>query len=129
MSAQGQIAFDEYGRPFIILRDQENQKRLTGLEAQKVHYVFLPSILSLVLLSRFSVLLIFQSFICLHIFLYCIKIYRVNVKGFTRICMGDNWCAFVWWSMSGLAHNMHKSCKLATNVMRASARVACLMSL
>lgn len=33
---QGSIAFDEYGRPFIILRDQENQKRLTGIEAQKV---------------------------------------------------------------------------------------------
>lgn len=36
MAMQGSIAFDEYGRPFIILRDQENQKRLTGLEAQKV---------------------------------------------------------------------------------------------
>ena len=36
MSSVGTIAFDEYGRPFIIVRDQENQKRLTGLEAQKV---------------------------------------------------------------------------------------------
>lgn len=32
----GSIAFDEFGRPFIILRDQENQKRLTGLDALKV---------------------------------------------------------------------------------------------
>ena len=32
----GQVAFDEYGRPFIILRDQDKQTRLTGLEAQKV---------------------------------------------------------------------------------------------
>ena len=36
MSSVGQIAFDEYGRPFIILRDQDKQERLTGLEAQKV---------------------------------------------------------------------------------------------
>jgi len=33
----GQIAFDEYGRPFIIMRDQGNQKRLTGIEAHKSH--------------------------------------------------------------------------------------------
>lgn len=33
----GQIAFDEYGRPFIILRDQESKTRLTGLEAHKSH--------------------------------------------------------------------------------------------
>lgn len=32
----GSIAFDEYGRPFIILRDQEQQKRLTGNDAIKV---------------------------------------------------------------------------------------------
>jgi T-complex protein 1 subunit epsilon len=32
----GHLAFDEYGRPFIILRDQENEKRLTGLDAIKV---------------------------------------------------------------------------------------------
>ena len=31
------LAFDEYGRPFIIVREQEHQKRLTGLEAQKAH--------------------------------------------------------------------------------------------
>lgn len=32
----GSIAFDEYGRPFIILRDQDKQKRLTGIDALKV---------------------------------------------------------------------------------------------
>lgn len=32
----GSIAFDEYGRPFIILRDQDSQKRLTGNDAIKV---------------------------------------------------------------------------------------------
>ena len=38
----GTIAFDEYGRPFIIIRDQANQKRLTGLDALKVkcQYIF-----------------------------------------------------------------------------------------
>ncbi|KAH1027826.1 T-complex protein 1 subunit epsilon [Dendroctonus ponderosae] len=33
----GSIAFDEYGRPFIILRDQDRQKRLTGVDALKSH--------------------------------------------------------------------------------------------
>lgn len=33
----GTIAFDEYGRPFIILRDQERQKRITGTDAIKSH--------------------------------------------------------------------------------------------
>jgi len=32
----GSLAFDEYGRPFLILRDQGSQKRLTGKEAIKV---------------------------------------------------------------------------------------------
>lgn len=32
----GTFAFDEYGRPFIILRDQENQNRMTGNDAIKV---------------------------------------------------------------------------------------------
>ncbi|CAH8521833.1 unnamed protein product [Heterobilharzia americana] len=35
--AQGQLAFDEYGRPFIILKDQEKKKRLCGIEAHKSH--------------------------------------------------------------------------------------------
>ena len=34
-----QLAFDEYGRPFIVLKDQDKQERLTGIEALKVkHY-------------------------------------------------------------------------------------------
>ncbi|KAF4522647.1 hypothetical protein B566_EDAN011046 [Ephemera danica] len=33
----GHLAFDEYGRPFIIIRDQEREKRLTGLDALKSH--------------------------------------------------------------------------------------------
>jgi T-complex protein 1 subunit epsilon len=36
MTAVGSLAFDEFGRPFLILRDQENQKRLAGKEAIKV---------------------------------------------------------------------------------------------
>ncbi|KAK6638685.1 T-complex protein 1 subunit epsilon [Polyplax serrata] len=35
----GTIAFDEYGRPFIIIRDQANQKRLSGIDALKSHIV------------------------------------------------------------------------------------------
>jgi T-complex protein 1 subunit epsilon len=31
------LAFDEFGRPFIILREQENKSRLRGLDAQKAN--------------------------------------------------------------------------------------------
>ena len=34
-----QLAFDEYGRPFIVLKDQDKQERLTGKEALKVFYL------------------------------------------------------------------------------------------
>jgi len=33
----GALAFDEFGRPFIILKDQDQQKRLTGNAAIKSH--------------------------------------------------------------------------------------------
>lgn len=32
----GALMFDEYGQPFIIIKDQERRKRLTGIEALKV---------------------------------------------------------------------------------------------
>lgn len=31
------IAFDEYGHPFIILKDQSTRRRLAGIEAHKAH--------------------------------------------------------------------------------------------
>lgn len=31
------LAFDEFGRPFIILRGQEQKSRLRGLDAQKAN--------------------------------------------------------------------------------------------
>lgn len=37
MESRGSIAFDEYGRPFIIIRDQESKGRLSGIEAHKSH--------------------------------------------------------------------------------------------
>merc|ERR1712186_205033 len=37
MAAMGSLAFDEYGRPFLILKDQATQKRLTGKDAVKSH--------------------------------------------------------------------------------------------
>jgi len=37
MSQLGSVAFDEYGRPFIIIRDQDKKERLTGLDAHKAH--------------------------------------------------------------------------------------------
>ena len=37
MASGGSLAFDEYGRPFIIIKDQDQKKRLTGIEAHKVN--------------------------------------------------------------------------------------------
>jgi hypothetical protein len=34
------IAFDESGRPFIIIREQDKKKRVKGLEAHKVTILF-----------------------------------------------------------------------------------------
>jgi len=36
MNAAG-LTFDEYGRPFIVIRDQDKKARLHGIEAQKTH--------------------------------------------------------------------------------------------
>ncbi|CAD5111185.1 DgyrCDS519 [Dimorphilus gyrociliatus] len=46
MSGIGSLAFDEYGRPFIIMKDQEKQKRLTGIEAHKSHILAAKTIAS-----------------------------------------------------------------------------------
>lgn len=42
----GSLAFDEYGRPFLIMRDQENQHRLQGKEAIKSHILAAKSVAS-----------------------------------------------------------------------------------
>lgn len=44
----GSIAFDEYGRPFIILRDQEKQNRLVGNEAIKSHILAAKAIAKII---------------------------------------------------------------------------------
>lgn len=36
MAQVGTLAFDEFGRPFFFLKDQDKQKRLVGNEAIKV---------------------------------------------------------------------------------------------
>lgn len=36
-TSMAQLAFDEYGRPFIVLKDQETQERISGVEALKTH--------------------------------------------------------------------------------------------
>jgi len=40
----GQIAFDEYGQPFIIIKDQSTKSRLSGLDAQKSHILAARSV-------------------------------------------------------------------------------------
>ena len=44
MASVGNIAFDEYGRPFLILRDQDKQSRLTGKDAIKVSFLSINSL-------------------------------------------------------------------------------------
>merc|ERR1719340_551921 len=43
-NAMGSLAFDEYGRPFLIMRNQENQNRLTGKDAIKSHIAAAKSV-------------------------------------------------------------------------------------
>jgi len=38
------LAFDEYGRPFIIIREQDKKKRLKGIEAYKTNILAARSI-------------------------------------------------------------------------------------
>jgi T-complex protein 1 subunit epsilon len=45
----GSIAFDEYGRPFIILRDQETKQRLSGIEAHKVRFFALKTMMNIMI--------------------------------------------------------------------------------
>nr|AIU47032.1 heat shock protein [Phenacoccus solenopsis] len=40
----GSLAFDEYGRPFIIIRNQDTEKRLTGTDAIKSHILAAKSV-------------------------------------------------------------------------------------
>lgn len=43
MTATGSLAFDEYGRPFIIIKDQDTKTRLTGIEAHRVRITIIGS--------------------------------------------------------------------------------------
>jgi T-complex protein 1 subunit epsilon len=40
MPSVGTLAFDEFGRPVLILKGQESKKRLFGIGAHKVHILF-----------------------------------------------------------------------------------------
>lgn len=51
MSAVGQLVFDEYGKPIIILKDQDQQKRLTGADALKSHILAARSVASILCTS------------------------------------------------------------------------------
>ncbi|KAK3880728.1 hypothetical protein Pcinc_014800 [Petrolisthes cinctipes] len=47
MASLGQLVFDEYGKPIIILKDQGQQKRLTGADALKSHILAGRSVASI----------------------------------------------------------------------------------
>lgn len=44
MTSVGTLAFDEFGRPFLILKDQDKKKRLTGSDAIKSHIMAAKSV-------------------------------------------------------------------------------------
>lgn len=46
MASMGSLAFDEFGRPFLILKDEEKQTRLTGTEAIKAHIIAAKAVAS-----------------------------------------------------------------------------------
>jgi len=48
MASGGSLAFDEYGRPFIIIKDQDQKKRLTGIDAHKSHILAAKSVASII---------------------------------------------------------------------------------
>jgi T-complex protein 1 subunit epsilon len=41
------LAFDEFGRPFLILRDQEAKKRIKGAEAHKANIIAARTVASM----------------------------------------------------------------------------------
>lgn len=41
------LVFDEYGRPFIILREQQQKARIKGIEAQKANILAARSVSNL----------------------------------------------------------------------------------
>ncbi|KAF3835955.1 hypothetical protein F7725_028513 [Dissostichus mawsoni] len=46
MSSLGTLAFDEYGRPFIIIKDQDRKTRLSGIDALKSHIMAAKAVAS-----------------------------------------------------------------------------------
>ena len=61
------LAFDENGRPFIILREQEKKKRVKGLEAHKVRNQIFLTVTSSGDIDRcdlMEVLTLFKSIHC-----------------------------------------------------------------
>ncbi|KAI9295961.1 hypothetical protein K502DRAFT_364585 [Neoconidiobolus thromboides FSU 785] len=48
MEGQAVYATDEYGRPFIIVREQQKKNRLNGIEAQKSHILAAKTVASMI---------------------------------------------------------------------------------
>ena len=42
--SMGSLAFDEFGRPFLILKDEQMMDRMTGTEAIKSHIIAAKSV-------------------------------------------------------------------------------------
>lgn len=67
------LIFDEYGRPYIILREQQNKARIKGLDAQKANILAARSVSNLLRTSlgpKGMILVLFISEISLLIYLH-----------------------------------------------------------
>ena len=72
------LIFDEYGRPFIILREQQAKARIKGLEAQKANILAARSVSTLLRTSigpKGSLSLSLHSQIYLYFILILILFY------------------------------------------------------
>ena len=48
------LAFDEFGRPFIVVREQASKHRVKGIDAFKVHPLFISMDSNWIFLSTIS---------------------------------------------------------------------------
>ena len=78
------ITFDEYGRPFLIVREQAKKERLSGREAQKVRVARLL----LLLLLLFLLLTVWRIRVFCRVFVGC----AVHVVGLSSFVVRR----FVW---------------------------------
>jgi T-complex protein 1 subunit epsilon len=72
------LIFDEYGRPFIILREQQQRARIKGIDAQKTNILAARSVSNLLRtsLGPKGNILKMVTYICIYFNMHLSVIYR-----------------------------------------------------